>query len=101
MGGDGYRAWDWLSKEFTMGYDTQTKKLISIKTTGTDLAVPASFPWVIFDGNMTASTGWEGDLSSLKVPSNLRNFNKVSFLYLIATGKLDSYSFIYRRRPLK
>jgi len=98
LGGSTTDSWDWTSKKFTMGGDTQDKSFKKFKVSGENLGTLGTNINIKVDGNNVTETG---DIDDFR--TSVKKGKSVQWILSnqASDASVDTLGMVYRARPIK
>lgn len=101
-GGTAGRQWDWVSKKFTMGQDTQTKMFKTVRVLADTMASGLLTQVHSSGGSDIAKTYTNRtDHAEYKLTDSNRKAKHLQLQITNSQNSVDSIGVVYRRRPVK
>jgi hypothetical protein len=102
-GGTSSRNWDWVSKKFTMGQDTQTKMFKVIRILADTTSSSGLLTKVNSSGgaNIAKTHTDRTDHAEYKLTDANRKAKHLQLQFTNQSTNVDSIGVVYRRRPVK
>ena len=98
LGGSTIDSWNWTSKKFTMGGDTQDKSFKKFKVSGENLGTLGTNISIKVDGNNVTETG---DIDDFR--TSVKKGKSVQWILSnqASDASVDTLGMVYRARPIK